>query len=506
MITSWRKTLRAGWPLILIGLVAAVEGLWLYQTMLIRWGALGWDEGTHSTAGLLLTRDLQHGSLAAFLIHSYQIVQYPFLGHWMRVPFLLIADTETMARLPSLVAFLALPFVAYGLARRVAPPEGRTWAGPLAALLMLTSPVEAYLSTLVMVESAGALLALLALWAYLPVIEREDLPSGVRAGLLGAAAFFVKYNYGFHLLVAFGLMALWRLVTRARSGGAPGHTVLLMSATAALAIWLAVPLNGKLGAFIGSACAFAECYNQGWAAPLLQQPLAHLLFYPLVTLGVGMQGTWLSLDGAIAFDAAQTGAYFPSLLLAAAAMAALVWRLRNKPGPSELACLLSVGVVFAVMTVHPNKQIRHIASGVAALQVVSAVALGTLVGRLSMSAPGMRRRLLLTAVGVAVASNAVMFPLRLASLAEDVTGPPAVHAVLTAIERYAGDSPALVVVGVMGKISPGLVEWKFLQTRPDGPWPNIVQLVRRPPGPDGGQGSPAMIAADLAAAIKSAPG
>jgi hypothetical protein len=116
-----------------------------------------------------------------------------------------------LAVLPSLAGWVGTVLLAFLVARRCLGSAGGNLAGLVAGLFVLVSPSHRAYATDIMLESLGACLTLLVLYAYLVVVQQEgeSLPRspwpGRCLGLALTALFLHKYNYW--LLVVLALLA-----------------------------------------------------------------------------------------------------------------------------------------------------------------------------------------------------------------------------------------------------------------------------------------------------------
>jgi hypothetical protein len=166
--------------------------------------SLGWDAALHAAEGLDLFDDLR-------LVRPLDALGLLASRHWWGPLWALVSaplqaafgPSLAAASLPSLVAFVLAPSVAFLLARRLAPGGGLMTSVPSALVvtaLFLRSPMLLEASAWPMLESLGGLLALLA---FLFFARRQEQGARRAAFLVGAAAFLLKYHFGFFVLGTF---------------------------------------------------------------------------------------------------------------------------------------------------------------------------------------------------------------------------------------------------------------------------------------------------------------
>lgn len=211
--------------------------------------ALGWDAALHATEGLDLFDDLR-------LFRPVDALGLLLGRHWWGPLWALVSapfqaafgPSLPAASLPSLVAFVLAPSLAYLLVRRLAPGGFLAAAAVLllVAALFLRSPMLLETSAWPMLESLGGFLALLA-WGFFA--RRAEAPMRRAAFVSGAALFYLKYHFGFFVLSTFAAVLLFeetrddrrRLGAAARAfllRGAGAGILVLAAALAALRVWL----------------------------------------------------------------------------------------------------------------------------------------------------------------------------------------------------------------------------------------------------------------------------
>jgi 4-amino-4-deoxy-L-arabinose transferase-like glycosyltransferase len=258
--------------------------------------ALGWDAALHATEGLDLFDDLR-------LARPLDALSLLVSRHWwgplwavVSAPFQAVfGPSLSAASLPSLVAFVLTPSVAYLLVRRLAPGGLLVAAATslLATVLFLRSPMLLETSAWPMLESLGGFLVLLA---WLLFARRSEPRARRTAFLAGAGLFLLKYHYGFFVLVTFSVVVVLEETADARRRlGAAARAVLLRGAGAgilALACLLAA-VRLILQARGGDAAARGapSVPNVGWGAFVLLGFLLVLRRKQLAQAWNGASGT-----------------------------------------------------------------------------------------------------------------------------------------------------------------------------------------------------------------------
>ena len=258
--------------------------------------ALGWDAALHATEGLDLFDDLR-------LARPLDALSLLASRHWwgplwavVSAPFQAVfGPSLSAASLPSLVAFVLTPSVAYLLVRRLAPGGLLVAAATalLAAVLFLRSPMLLETSAWPMLESLGGFLVLLA---WLLFARRSEPRARRTAFLAGAGLFLLKYHYGFFVLVTFSAVVVLEETADARRRfGTAARAVLLRGAGAgilALACLLAA-VRLILQARGGDAAARGapSVPNVGWGAFVLLGFLLVLRRKQLAQAWNGASGT-----------------------------------------------------------------------------------------------------------------------------------------------------------------------------------------------------------------------
>ena len=172
--------------------------------------SIGWDASLHATEGLDLFDDVRLGRPldALALLASrhwwgpvWALVSAPFQAAF--------GPSLAAASLPSLLAFVLAPAVAFLLVRRLDPKAGSVSAvftGLVIACLFLRSPMLLEISAWPMLEGLGGLVALAG---FLLFAKRESPAARRAAFVAGTFLFLLKYHFGFFVLATLGFV-VWR--------------------------------------------------------------------------------------------------------------------------------------------------------------------------------------------------------------------------------------------------------------------------------------------------------
>jgi len=318
-------------------------GVHAYRVLIRDGPTLHADETGHALPAARMALALGEGDVAAFAEASLRELVWPFLHPWLiAAGFLLSGISADVARLPSLLAFLGALGLVPALARALHAPADEPGRGawppllgwPSLALLAATAPW--FLVCSVMSETLGMLLTIATLLCAARAACRREPGPTVLAGLLAAAAFLTKFSYGAPLVLALLAALAWR----ARQ---LGPRPLVAAAVASL---------GPLAAWAGLAFAIQP------------RRLPEFLGI-LVNRDEGLRG----LPGFLfyASELARTLGWLPVLAGAPLlALAAARWREARR-----LPALLFVGCSLLLLTLHPNKQWRHLVPVLPALLVLA---------------------------------------------------------------------------------------------------------------------------------------
>lgn len=184
---------------------------------------LSWDPASHILGGLDLFDALRRLDLLAFVRTAFGDHWWPPLFGVLTLPLhAVFGRSDLPARLLSAISYAALP--AFCAAALIVTAAGRAVTATLAGLaltlvLYLTSPQLLEMSRWPMLEGCAAAMGLASVLAFC-VSDRRGWHR--LAFVLGGLSTFLKYHYGFFLIVtlAFGVVLRMDAGERARLGGA----------------------------------------------------------------------------------------------------------------------------------------------------------------------------------------------------------------------------------------------------------------------------------------------
>jgi len=155
------------------------------------------DRNAHYLYSLRLATDVRNGHVGQLLHDLNESRVWPPLHGMMAATVLLGGGLDyRWAVLPSLAGWVIMVVFGFLVARR-AVMRGGTLAGLIAAVLIAASPAHRAFATDIMLESLGAGLTLVVLYAYLVTVQgREDEAwKGRFLGVALSLLFLEKYNY-----------------------------------------------------------------------------------------------------------------------------------------------------------------------------------------------------------------------------------------------------------------------------------------------------------------------
>lgn len=443
------KTAGARVSLGLLILVVVLASVAAYRSHVVLLPPFQADETGHALPAARMAIDLRHGDLAAFVEDTQREMLWPFLHPWYVTLFFLAFGTSTeVGRASSLAAFGLATVLSFLLTREVCSKEADAGSEPpvllgwLAAGMMLASAGFWVLACRMMLESLGMAMTLGTLLAFLVAQRRGSVSCYAGAGLLAAATFLTKYNYGASLIAALLL------------SGVPGPAALLDRRRIALVAAFVLPILGwssyhwpeKLEAL----------YNMTLNRDEGLTGFSNVFFYPREM-------------------AALLG--WPLAALLAIALLASVLGLRD----TRLRPLVVFTVIgFTLITLHPNKQDRYMFTTLPVLYVLAELQLARWVGR--YLAATQRSRFMLAA-WAAIVLNLALFLNPAPALAEE-TKAQAVYrpaaAIMDFVLRSTGPDRRVLVLGSGGMLPHLLLEWEI--TSRLGIRNPIVELLLFPEG------------------------
>lgn len=313
---------------------------------------LGWDEAIHSVASLTLADDLRRHDLVALVRDSDQQVFYPPGMAWFQAPTLVLwPPTDQTARVSSLVALVLLALATWWLGAQLAARSGAASGGLVAAALVVGSPLTLAMATQPMIEVFNGLVVAATLAAQVRFRATDRRRWTLVASLLLLLTILTKYNYA--AFVA-GAIAVDQTVAgdfkRARL--ARTFRWFYQPLGIGLAVWFASDLGGKLRTAAGFGISQAiDAHRMWWQ---------ELAYYGQALVDGGSRGL---LGG----------------VLVAAGLLCAVAVVR---GPGARLAWLFVIISLALLTIHPNKQVRFLEPVLPVLLALAGAGLASIPGAL----------------------------------------------------------------------------------------------------------------------------
>jgi hypothetical protein len=471
-----------------------------------------WDMARHGWASVELLRPLERGEVLTFLDRLNRQESWPFGFSLLLLPFLAgggggfasatLASTVLFALTPAL-----LVWAGWELERGGARFLG-TGAGLFAALMWAASPLPRLFAILVMRETAGAALALLAFALYARALGRETRSAYGAAGIAALALLLVKYNYGLLWLLGVvvhqvlrldpaGRAALRRLAAERlwpwRSGrrgrialaavfylltgcalarvniGYAVYVLLLVGTVALVMAWRRdrAGLMARWRALPAAPAALlATVVLPLWVWFLSPHPIHPKAVFAFLRNRSGDQPA-LSADALLTYPRALLADFAPStalggIVLAGALIGAvLALRRAERAGPlGGLALIALVG--FGLTTLHPFKEPRFLFTVAPFVVLLGAAGLARALSPLRRPAWNALVALLLPACGLGLIHWTAPAPARAVRLAAGYTAAssdPALAAVLEVIHRQARPGVRTAFLGGANELSEALVRW-----------------------------------------------
>jgi hypothetical protein len=501
---------------ILLTVLAAFQAAQLWSFYLAQDRLPQWDMAGHAWGGIELHQALRHGHPLHFLRLLNAQDKWPFGFSLLLLPFVWIGgDGFAAATMLSLALFTLIPLLFVWAAREVDPGPVGWWAGVLASLLFLASPLLRVFAVLIMREEAGVFFSLLALCCYLRAQRRGDAASWRLAGLAGLALFLVKYNYALILGVALAVNELLRLPPdrRAALGGFaarwlwPWRQGSRSSKAIAIllylvAICMALKVNLGYAIYVALLIATFALLRRAWRdpagmksawrnLPVAVRAVASTLILPL---WIWFLSPWpvhpkeilaflrnrdtgpplASLTSILYYPRVFVRDYAPAglgmAILALFSLALLGWVVGRRPtgrlyiGGTERVLLLAAVVSVVLPTFHPYKEPRFLATAVpfvllAAAMAVSRVAhalsvLRTVVGAVVCAG---------LAAGIVVKARGADLPARLAQDYPLYSADPAYRQPLDFIAAAGQGAARPAVIGSFNELSENLIRCHLAQ-------------------------------------------
>ena len=201
---TWLRWRRAAGIVALAGILAmaAAVAVRLAGICVTGAGLPLWDGSAHGLAGVELARALRRGDLLAFLLGINRQVLWPFVHPLMLTPWLLLrGDGFAAADQFSSLLYAGTVLAVFAAGWSLHPTRG-AWVATAAAVLVLLAPEYRLFGTLTMLEMPGAFLLAVTLALWVRTLEEPcSRPLLAAAGLSTTALFLCKYNYGLLWLV-----------------------------------------------------------------------------------------------------------------------------------------------------------------------------------------------------------------------------------------------------------------------------------------------------------------
>lgn len=311
------------------------------------------DEANHALAAQQMALALRAGNLGDFTHILAAQNFYPPGVTWLKaLVFWLFGGTAVTARLFSATSlFLAVP-VLYAICLEIDDKYG--WlSGLIAASLTLTMTSLLVNGALVMLETPGLFISMLALWAYLRVLKRPSPARLLLTSLLLTLTILTKYTYGAVTLTAVALTELTLAASTFPHASRITHHELRTWQRWA---WLFGPLALALLLWLGRPGNLSGAVDYA-------QPLAG-------------DAAWLSWRGLVYYPLSLARHETPAPLFALVNLAGLLWAFANwrTPGIRLLLLYFLAGMGLIMLINHPFNP-RFIATFVPALHLLTAVML-----------------------------------------------------------------------------------------------------------------------------------
>jgi len=468
----------------------------------------------HGWAGVELLRPLERGEVLTFFDRLNRQDSWPFGFSLLLLPFLAagsggfasatLASTVLFALTPPLLVWAGREMDRGGAGARFLG----TGAGLFAALMWAASPLPRLFAILVMRETAGAALALLALALYGRALGRETRSAYGAAGMAALALLLVKYNYGLLWLLGVMVHQVLRLDPAGRAGlrrlaaawlwpwrsGRRGRIalavvlyllagcalarvnigyavyLLLLAGTVALVIAWRRDRDGLMARWralpAAPAALLATVVLPLWVWFLSPHPIHPKAVFAFLRNRSGDQPV-LSPDALLTYPRALLADFAPSPVLGGALIAGaligavLALRRVERSGPLGALALLAL-VGLGLTTLHPFKEPRFLFTVAPFVVLLGAVGLARALSPLRWPVWSALVALLLPAAGLGMIHWTAPAPARAASLAAGYTAAssdPALAAVLEVIHRQARPGLRTAFLGGANELSEALVRW-----------------------------------------------
>lgn len=288
---------------IAIAVLIVAAGIGLWRQLILPQGPPTWDGAEHSLYGLGIFSAIESGEVNAFIRVTASQNLWPFLHSWLLgVAFLIAGPSFTAARAVSLLLWAATVLATAAMTRRIIrnghpgnasgkmdglPDYGKDgecgpddFAGLIAVVLCISSPMMMLYAAQPMLEMPGALLTMLTLMAAAGAGPR----SKHLTGFLLLVTLFTKYVYAQLLVAALVMDLLIGLIGAARTGTERRQRIVRQLADA-LCVFGPAALGGVLWFLRPNARAgyMAAVHNPAAPGYSVLSPV-NLIIYPVLLL------------------------------------------------------------------------------------------------------------------------------------------------------------------------------------------------------------------------------
>ncbi len=310
-------------------LIVLLVGWGILVRLILPSGPFMWDEAAHALKGLVIAEDIGHADWLSLLYDSYRQVYWPPVHSWfLGISFLFAGTTTVVARLVSLIAFVAGAFAIYEAALQTDRQIGAL-AGIIAGMLFLTSPGMISLAAQSMLEMLGLFFFILGILIFFAA-SRSELGwlGGVGLGLAVTLTYLTKSNYGILLAISLIIAILADAQFHLRQLANRFNIWLTITLVVVFVLWFAYPpkIVATWKAMANVPYGNVSTFN-----------IDGLLFYPQ---------SFVSQSGSI---------WLAVLYLATILFSFKYWR-----DPRIRLLLILISVQFLIGQVHHTKVSRHI--------------------------------------------------------------------------------------------------------------------------------------------------
>ncbi|MEW6237282.1 MAG: hypothetical protein AB1656_18010 [Candidatus Omnitrophota bacterium] len=235
---------------------------WIYCYSIRHGGMASWDGFERCAWGANIWRDLRHGDILQFWLHTHEQVVWPFLHSWIAGGlFLLFGPSLAAARLISLCAYAGTPLLIFFYIlggeslRRQSQDEASIFklaAGAAAWGLFTCSPLAIQQAAGIMSELPGLFLSA-SMLALIPQEKPLTIRRAAAAGFIMALLFFFKYNFAVLTFAAVTLTRTAQVGFHIRRLATKADALLFGLPIALFVLWLIPDFSHKMEGLIGFA-------------------------------------------------------------------------------------------------------------------------------------------------------------------------------------------------------------------------------------------------------------